>query len=361
MSPYVSFVSWGRNDGYTQAYAERARRAVSVLAQQLEAARLDSEIIFVEWNPVPGEPMLIDAFDVPASLRFVSVRGVVVGRQYHEGFEGAVERAIHSGEAANVGLRRARGAFVTPKASDTILSQALIDRIARRDLDPGCMYRVDRYDIPDASAFAVPDSELLASLAAAQSEYSGYVEPSPYWRIRDLHTNACGDFTLMARERWHQIRGYALDRTVLSLDVDSIAMHAAAAFGVQEVRWPSECRIFKPQHGSMNAKRVTQHWKPWQWALEQVFAKMSAWDMVNWLRMTFDYPQRRVRGVDSVWGPSVERNFLRDAMAWARGEVPSPSQPESWGLADQPLEVRTICSGSWERDASRARACGASA
>lgn len=349
MSPYVSFVSWGRNDGYTPAYAQRARRAVSVLAQQLEAARLESEIIFVEWNPVPGQPMLIDAFDVPSSPRFVSVRGVVVGSQYHQGFEGAAERGIHSAEAANVGLRRARGAFVTPKASDTILSQALIDRIARRDLDSGCMYRVDRYDVQDAGAFAVPDPELLESLAAAKSECSGYMEQSPFWKIRDLHTNACGDFTLMARERWHQIRGYALDRTVLSLDVDSIAMHAAAAFGVKEVRWPADCRIYKPQHGSMNAKRVTQHWRPWQWSLERSLAKMGAWNAVNWFRMTFDYPRRHVRGVDSVMGPSVERNFLRDATAWARGATPSPTQPETWGLADEPLEVRTICAGNWER------------
>ena len=68
MTPYVSFVCWGRNDSYTPDYTQRTRRAVSFLTKQLEAARLDSEIVFVEWNPVPGRPMLIDELGVPSSL-----------------------------------------------------------------------------------------------------------------------------------------------------------------------------------------------------------------------------------------------------------------------------------------------------
>ena len=350
-TPYVSFVSWGRNDSYTPEYAQRARRAVSFLAKQLEAAQLDSEIIFVEWNPVQGKPKLIEEFGMPEASCHVSVRGIVVDSRYHMVFEGASERGIHAAEASNVGLRRARGRFATPKASDTIFSNELVARIAHRNLDPGIMYRVNRHDIVDARAFAVQDAELLESLAAAESECNGYIQQSPYWKIRDLHTNACGDFTLMATERWHQIRGHALDRTVLSLDVDSIAMHAAAAFGVRECRWPDECRVYKPQHNSMNGRRISQQWLPWQRALEQPLVAMGAWDAVFRLRTAFEFPRRRVQGVDSVLGPSIEKNFLRDATDWAKGAIPSQSQPENWGLADEALEIRTLCTGGWERAA----------
>ncbi len=56
---------------------------------------------------------------LPATLRHVSIRGIVVGAEHHLGFTAARERGIHAGEAGNVGIRRARGQFVTPKASDT--------------------------------------------------------------------------------------------------------------------------------------------------------------------------------------------------------------------------------------------------
>ena len=44
-----------------------------------------------------------------------------------------VDLAIQPGEAVNVGIRRARGSFVTPKASDTFFSPPTIAMIARRD------------------------------------------------------------------------------------------------------------------------------------------------------------------------------------------------------------------------------------
>src|SRR5438874_9971581 len=58
--PYVSFVTWGRNDGYTPDYRRRVDRAAHYLAAQLDRAGIDSEIVFVEWNPVPDRPLLLD-------------------------------------------------------------------------------------------------------------------------------------------------------------------------------------------------------------------------------------------------------------------------------------------------------------
>lgn len=348
MTPYVSFVTWGRNDSYTPEYTQRASRAVSFLAKQLEAAKLDSEIVFVEWNPVAGKGMLMDELGVPSSLRHVSIRGIVVDARYHARYLGSNERGIHSGEASNVGIRRARGRFVTPKASDTVFSDQVIERIARRDLDPETMYRVNRYDISDPSVFATPDSKLLDALASAESVCNDYIKQSRHWKIRDLHTNACGDFTLMARERWHQIRGHWRDETVLSLDLDSLAMHAAAAFGVKECRWPTDCRVYKPLHNATNSQRIRQVWRPWQHSLERSLVAIGIPSVAHQARMAFDYPRRRVRGVESVVGPSIEKNFVHVATRWATGETPVLSQPENWGLADEPLEIRTICSSEWE-------------
>ena len=167
-SPYVSFVTWGRNDGYTPDYLRRVSRATNCLASQLERASVDSEIVIVEWNPVPDRPLLLESLSLPRQLKHVTVRGFIVGPQYHVRHAGSGERGIQVGEAANVGIRRARGRFITAKASDTFFTQELIDMIARDGLDPDSMYRVDRHDVAveDDAIWDEPDDVLLARLKA---------------------------------------------------------------------------------------------------------------------------------------------------------------------------------------------------
>jgi hypothetical protein len=135
-TPYVSFVTWGRNDGYTADYLARMAKALTCLVRQLEAAALASEIVVSEWNPPPERPLLVDSLDLPRTSSHVAIRGVVSDPHHHARLKGAAEHGMHSGEAWNVGIRRARGQYIVPKASDTFLSRETIDRIARRDLAP---------------------------------------------------------------------------------------------------------------------------------------------------------------------------------------------------------------------------------
>ena len=350
--PYVSFVTYGRNDGYTPSYARRVSRATSCLAAQLERAKIDSEIILSEWNPVQDRPLLLDTLTVPKTLRHVAICGIVVGRQYHGRLAGSQERGIHVGEAANVGIRRARGQFTTPKASDTLFSQGVIDMIARRDLDPNTMYRIDRHDvsIDDNSIWDLEDDALLSILESMRSSPHSLIQQSRHWGLRDLHTNACGDFTLMHSSLWQLLRGHARDDTVLSLDLDSLLMHAAAAHGVCERRWPASCRVFKPLHGNLNNVRINQVWQPWQRALDKFLSEKIGEAAALWARTSLDYPRREVRGVTSIIGPSIERNFVRPARSWARGHAPAPTQPSNWGLADEPLVLRNLCRADWESE-----------
>ena len=351
MRPYISFVTWGRNDGYTDDYVHRVNRATSCLAQQLERAGVASEIIIIDWNPPSDHPSLLAAVDLPKNLEHVTIRGAIVGRQFHERMAGSSERGLNGGEAANVGIRRARGQFVTPKASDTFLSPAAIEMIARQDLDPDTMYRMDRQDfaVSDASIWDLDDDSLLATLDALPSVRHAYIEQMPYWQLRDLHTNACGDFTLMGTAYWHLVRGHSRDETVLSLDSDSLVMHAAAAQGVRECRWPEACKIFKPVHGNLNSARVIPLWTFWQRALDDILRTHVNRGTAHWFRTLFNYPRRKVRGVDSVLGPSIEKNFVRPARRWTKGVYPIPTQSENWGLADEKLEERVLCRAAWDK------------
>jgi hypothetical protein len=55
-----------------------------------------------------------------------------------------------------------------------------------------------------------------------------------------------------------------------------------------------------------------------------------------------------VRGIESVLGPSIERNFVAPATRWAHGAMPTLTQPPDWGLAEAPLERRILCRAEWD-------------
>lgn len=348
--PYVSFVLGTRNDGYTAQYAERVNRAAKCLVGQLDRAGVDAEIVICDWNPPADRPLLLEVLDLPDKLQHVSVVGIVVPPDYHTRYAGSHERGIHAGEAANVGLRRARGRFLSTKASDTFFSPQVIERIARHDLDPDTMYRVTRHDVQldDNAILGLEDDALLARLAALPSEEHAWIDQSDYWRLRDLHTNACGDFTLLSAAYWHLLGGHQNDNTVLSLDVDSLVMHAAAALHVKECRWPDECKVFKPAHGNLNQSRVMQTWKPWQQRLDRLLSERFDMRTAHWFRTAFDYPRRSVRGVSSVLGPSIERNFVRPASQWAKGADSLATRDENWGLPNAALQQRFLCRAAWD-------------
>ena len=351
-TPYVSFVTWGRNDGYTDDYLSRMAKALGCLVRQLEAAALDSEIVISEWNPPPTRPLLIDSLDLPRASSRVSIRGVVSDPCHHKRFKGAAEHGMHSGEAWNVGIRRARGQFILPKASDTFLSTETIERIARRDLEPDTLYRVDRYDVVvPPKLWRLDDGAFLAALETQPAERNAYIEQSPHWQLRDLHTNASGDFLLMASSWWHKLRGHPADDTIFSLDGDSLVMHAAAALGVKQCCWPAPCKVYKPRHGHLNNARITFVWRPWQRRLESVLTRIGGVELAHSARMAFDYPRRKVHKIESFLAPSIERQFVRPASRWARGAHPVATQPENWGLADQSLTTRVLCRAAWEQAA----------
>ena len=356
--PYVTFVTWGRNDGYTRDYVRRVNRATNCLASQLNRASIDGEIIITEWNPVSGAPLLLDIIEVPRSLRHVAIRGVVVDPKYHARPRWSGERGIQIGEAANVGIRRARGRFITPKASDTFFSPEVIETIARHDLDPDTMYRMDRHDITidDIASWELDDDALLRKMGSLPATPQAWIQQMSFWGLRELHTNACGDFTLLNAGYWHLLRGHQRDTTVLSLDIDSLIVHAAAALGVRECRWHSSCMVYKPMHNRLNASRVTQVWAPWQRKLDRFLSEKVSSEAAHWARTRFDYPRRKVLGIDSVLGPSIERNFVQPASSWALGGIPIPTQPEDWGLAGEPLEERVLCRAGWQTDSTEVAA-----
>jgi hypothetical protein len=347
--PYLSVIGWVRNDGYMDGYAERIRRAIRFLITQLNRHKVPSEIVLVDWNPPSDRPLMADVLGELNDGGYVSVRFIIVDGRYHRPLIGSEFKGMHVLNAANAGLRRARGKFVVPKAIDTFFTESLIAQIARQDLKTNEVYRCDRYDVEfDADWLEWSDEELLERMSAAVMRRHERLVQSPEWGMRDLHTNACGDFTLMAASHWHEIRGYQYDPTVLCLDADSIALHAAAAHGVHEVCWPDDCRIYKVTHNNVFVRRISEEWKDWQRQLDLFVTKRFSPEMRIKMRMLLDYPRRRVRGIDGIIGPSIERNFVMKARRYARSDTSLVTNRDDWGLAYERLAERTTMRAGWD-------------
>jgi len=64
-----------------------------------------------------------------------------------------------------------------------------------------------------------------------------------------LHTNGCGDFTLLSRDDWFALRGYP-EFPIWPMHLDSLLCYAAHHAGIKEVVLREPMRIFHIEHRS---------------------------------------------------------------------------------------------------------------
>ncbi len=85
--------------------------------------------------------------------------------------------------------------------------------------------------------------------AESPVEVKGPEEGAEFVSAVDLHTIACGDFTLMAREHWMDARGYP-EFDMYSYNLDSLLSYAAHHGGAREEVLPEPMRIYHIEHAA---------------------------------------------------------------------------------------------------------------
>lgn len=359
-TPYLSVVATARNDNHGGNMLRRMQIFVNGLIEQARRYQVATELIIVEWNPLPDKPRLAEALSWPIQNSPCTVRIIEVPPEVHQRLKYSESLPLFQMIAKNVGIRRAQGEFVLATNIDLLFSDALFEFLAARKLQPHKSYRVDRYDVrsqvpleasiseqfaycdanilrinhkngieefdyvdPDAvpssnpsvtdvepeSAPAivepkwyekVPDSALpqlekfrklykrllpttlrdaiLRSLPKdlthwlvtkglltakpipvvipesepkfpEPGELVEEVELPPSWQYPQLHTNACGDFTLMSRQDWDAIKGYP-EWEIFSFHLDSILLYIAHYAGIEEVILEDPVRVYHVEHAS---------------------------------------------------------------------------------------------------------------
>ncbi len=134
----------------------------------------------------------------------------------------------------------------------------------------------------------------------------GLLRPLSPPRVDFLHTNACGDFTLMHRDHWFRLRGYP-EWEAYSMNIDGFTCYAAHADGLREVVLREPMRIYHIEHG------VGSGWSP------EGEKKL--------------YERITTRGITWIGKEQV----LEHARRMYREEKPLVENDENWGLGRETL------------------------
>jgi hypothetical protein len=169
-------------------------------------------------------------------------------------------------------IRRAKGEYVLSTNADILLHPFIIQFITKKLLDKKCYYRTDRldyknidfydFDNPYATLQKIQQKVFRLMLKGYAYEVSGENFSAVYrtrlensWRIfldlnpsltqrwemdnnyegfvMNYHTHCSGDFMLMHRDNWFNLRGYPED-TYISTHCDAIFTVMSSASGLKE-------------------------------------------------------------------------------------------------------------------------------
>lgn len=301
MSPgcRVSFVVTSRNDDHGGEMLRRFDIFAEGVLEQANRHGVSGELIIVEWNP-PSGPRLHEVLRLRHKSDTFPVRFIEVPSKAHQTIRNADAIPLFQMIAKNVGIRRARGEFIVATNPDVLFSDALVSFLASGELRSDVMYRLDRHDVaadvPEDASVAEQlawcmrhvlrrhgrrgSSEQtegqpvhrfwqacrtwalsLPSLRLRRARALAYTLHGPRRVLRhaiwlglkrvltspDVHTNACGDFTMLSRDRWFELRGYP-ELPLWSMHLDAFLCLMAVASGVRERILKPPCMMFHMEH-----------------------------------------------------------------------------------------------------------------
>ena len=293
--PKISFVFAVRDPEYGGGLLARTQKNVDALLELANRYRLSAEIVIVEWNPRPDQAPFRESLRWPDNLGYVSLRFLEVPAEVHSTLPNADRIPMFEYIAKNAGLRRARGRFLLATNPDLFFGRTLVRWLARASLSTERFYRVDRSDLSEDipsdltlsgqlrfcrkhvaqihalfGSYRRPDQRRLL-----KEEYDSYLHettcPKTPTNTRDarlilpadgLHRNASGDFFLMERRCWHELRGYP--ELYTHSHIDAILCWAASSAGLVQDVLPSHCHLYHQVHDRASHGEFPQtDWTPW--------------------------------------------------------------------------------------------------
>ena len=232
-TPYLSIVLTGRNDGFGGDFNERLFRTLEFNHAQLSARGIPHEFVFVEWRPVSGVPWLAEVLgDRYRALVPETLRSFVVDSAYHDALSLNPRLQFQEFVAKNVGIRRSRGAFVLTTNTDIMLSRGVLDALEQRTLQPRVLYRAERVDLRKDLDSHRSDWSLLED--ERNHEHVNRIKPP-------IYSNAAGDFLLLDRDSYLELRGFNEVYRVAKIHIDRNFCLKALSSGLRLLRLMRLC------------------------------------------------------------------------------------------------------------------------
>lgn len=260
-SVYLSVVAASRNDDHDGTLLHRMKLFLTSLSSQLAGSSVETEIVLVEWNPPNGRPPLSKVLTVKQKNGLPKLRIISVPHHIHTKYKYSDKLGLFQFIAKNVGIRRARGEFILSTNIDILFSDSVIDELRSRKLNKQEMLRSVRYDVPDRIREDWSTKKILQW--CKENTLRGYppVDTRPQnngveiilerigliKRRPKLFTNACGDFTLLSRDNWHNVRAYP-EFPAHGVKIDGLLCYNAHFAGAKERILPGRACIYHIDH-----------------------------------------------------------------------------------------------------------------
>jgi hypothetical protein len=289
---FLSIVVAARNDNYGGTFEHRFQNFVHWNSQLLEVHKLGTEIVIVNWNPVPAAAPLRETIRFP-KLKHVAFRMIDVPHELHASFDSdsRVRVPLYEFPAKNVGIARAKGTYILCTNADVLFHPELVRYLGAKRVDPHTYYRTERCDFTAEIDAAAPYQSTLESIEGsviavytkgARKSVRRRLDGEALRRLKrrneteltikrkleatilsllpgkhktwiynpsyELFLHASGDFTLSHRDNWFSLRGYP-ETTYMSTHTDSLFL---AMLKHNSIR---ECRLEWPVYHQEHARR----------------------------------------------------------------------------------------------------------
>lgn len=223
------FQMMGKNVGIQRA------RGKYILATNIDILFSDEIIHFMKHRLKPKKLYRADRMDVPAQIPATDMSGILnfcreqkfrISGQY-----GTCLKVGNQWQCAKV-MRRKR-------------LKALVSNLFSGRQSPPSPEQKN----PESPSLEAASSKIGSLLSRVKSEIKKIKRERLPLTQKYLHGNACGDFTLLSKEEWLNLRGYA-EWKIYSWHIDNVFLYHANHFGITEIDLPREFPIYHIEHSA---------------------------------------------------------------------------------------------------------------